>query len=369
MTKVSQRFLLDLLSTPSPTGWEARGQQLWTDYVRKAAHRVESDAYGNAWATLDGSAPTAPCIMLEAHADEVGFIIKYVTEDGYLRLTRVGGIDHANARGRRLTILGDKGNVQGVIGNTAIHIRDSKDGEKAPEVHELFVDIGAANPQEVAKLGLRVGHPAVYSESAQLFGRNRLVGRALDNRVGGFIIAEVIRRLARSEKPTTATVHAANCVHEEIGGLGSMMVAHRLNPDVCLVVDVTHATDTPGIKFDKHGEVALGKGPTLTHGAANHPLVVQRLMEVAERHEIAIQHEAASRYTGTDADKIYPMREGIPTALVSLPLRYMHSVVEMADFGDVELAIRLLARFVRSVKAKDSFFIPMRGQVPHTNGE
>lgn len=361
MTKTSQRFLLDLLSTPSPTGWEAQGQRLWTEYLRKSAHRVESDAYGNAWATLDGSEPAAPCLMLEAHADEVGFIVKYVTEDGYLRLSRVGGIDHATARGRRLTFLGDKGPVTGIIGNTAIHIRDIRNGEKAPEIHELYVDIGASSPQDVAKLGIRVGHPAVYSESAQLFGRNRIVGRALDNRIGGFIIAEVIRRLARAEKPTVATVHAANCVHEEIGGLGSMMVAHRLNPDVCLVLDVTHATDTPGIKFDKHGEVTLGKGPTITHGAANHPLVVKRLMDVAEQHQIEIQHEAASRYTGTDADKIYPIREGIPTALVSLPLRYMHSVVEMADFDDVERTIRLLMKFVRSIRAKDSFFISMQG--------
>lgn len=359
MTKSSQRFLLDLLSTPSPTGWEARGQQIWAAYVRQSAQRVESDAYGNAWATLDGSEPSAPCIMLEAHADEIGFIIKYVMDDGYLRLSRVGGVDHATARGRRLTVLGDRGPVQGVIGNTAIHIRDLKNGEKAPEVHELYVDVGASNPQEVAQMGLRVGHPAVYTETAQLFGKNRITGRALDNRIGGFIIAEVIRRLARSETPPVATVHAANCVHEEIGGLGSMMVAHRLNPDVCVVLDVTHATDTPGIKFEKHGEVTLGKGPTLTHGAANHPLVVRRLMEVAEKHQISVQHEAASRYTGTDADKIYPVREGIPTALVSLPLRYMHSVVEMADFGDVDLTIRLLTRFVRSVKTKDSFFIPV----------
>lgn len=298
--------------------------------------------------------------MLEAHADEIGFIIKYITEHGFLRLTRVGGIDHATARGRRLTFLGDKGPVEGVIGNTAIHIRDTKNGEKTPEVHELYVDVGASNSQDVAKLGLRVGHPAVYSDNAQLFGRNRIIGRALDNRMGGFIIAEVIRRLGRSDRQAAATVHAANCVHEEIGGLGSMMVAHRLNPDVCVVLDVTHATDTPGIKFDKHGEVTLGKGPTLTHGAANHPLVVQRLMEVAEANQIAIQHEAASRFTGTDADKIYPIREGIPTALVSIPLRYMHSVVETADFNDVELAIRLLMRFVRSVKAKDSFFIPVQ---------
>jgi len=358
VTKNSKKFLLDLLAVPSPTGWESRGQQLWTGYLQTASDRVESDAYGNAWATLDGSAADAPSIMLEAHADEIGFIVKHITDDGYLRLDRVGGIDHATARGRRLILLGDEGEVEGVIGNTAIHIRENKGDEKAPEVHELYVDVGVSSADEVARKGLRVGHPGVYADTAQLFGKNRIVGRALDNRIGGFIIAEVIHRIARAANRPAATVHAANCVHEEIGGLGSMMVAHRLHPDLCIVLDVTHATDTPGIKFEKHGEVSLGSGPTLTHGAANHPLVVRRLIEVAEKHKIPIQHEAASRFTGTDADKIYPVREGIPTALVSLPLRYMHSVIETADFSDVDFLVQLLTEFVKSVDdEEENFFV------------
>lgn len=364
MQASARKFLFDLLSTPSPTGWEAPGQRKWAAYARKFADRLESDAYGNAWATIDGSAAAgkgrkAPVLMLEAHADEIGFIVKHITDEGYLHVDRVGGVDHATARGRRVTILGDKGEVRGLIGNTAIHIRDRSGGEKAPEVYELYVDIGASNEKEVAKLGVRVGNPMVYSDNAEEFGKNRIVGRALDNRIGGFIIAEVMRELSKSTPKPRATVVAANCIHEEIGGLGSRMVAHRLMPDVCVVLDVTHATDTPSIKHSQHGEVTLGGGPSLTHGAANHTAVVERLMAVAEKAKIPIQHEAASRFTGTDADGIYHTREGIPTALVSLPLRYMHSVVEVADLADVAQVVQLLAEFAKSVAPNDKFEIKL----------
>ncbi len=356
MNKTAKTFLFDLLGTPSPTGWEVAGQRKWAAYLRGCADAVDSDAYGNAWATLRGSAGDRPVVMLEAHADEIGFIVKAVTSEGFLRVDRIGGIDHATARGRRVTIMGDKGPVLGVIGNTAIHLRDRED-EKAPKVHELYVDIGASNPKEVDKAGVRVGHPLVYQDCAEEFGRNRIVGRALDNRIGGFIIAEVTRRLAAESTRPEATLVAANCVHEEIGGMGSMMVAHRLRPDVCVVLDVTHATDSPGIGEDKHGKVTLGGGPSITHGAANHPQVTGRLMEVAKQESITLQHEAASRFTGTDADSIYPIREGIPTGLVSLPLRYMHSVVEVADLGDVEKVIDLLSAFVKSVRPGDRFAV------------
>ena len=356
MTKPSKSFLFDLLSTPSPTGWESRGQQKWVDYTSKFADSVESDAYGNAWATISGD-DGAPTVMLEAHADEIGFIVKFVTDEGFLRVDRIGGVDHATARGRRVVIQGDNGDVFGIIGNTAIHIRDRRNGEKAPEIQDLYVDVGASKRSEVEKMGIRVGHPMVYADSAEEFGKDKIVGRALDNRIGGYIIAEVIQRL--SKKKPTATVYAANCIHEEIGGLGSMMVAHRLNPGVCVVLDVTHATDTPGIKFAEHGKVTLGGGPSLTHGAANHVNVVNRLIDVAKDEQIPLQHEAASRFTGTDADKIYHSREGIPTALVSLPLRYMHSVVETADLRDVEQVIQLLAAFSASVSAGDDFWVQL----------
>ncbi len=360
MDAPTKTFLFDLLNTPSPTGWETGGQKVWMDFTRKHADRVEHDAYGTAWATLEGSGKAPRRIMLEAHADEIGFIVKQITADGFLRLDRVGGSDTATARGRRIQFLGEKGSVIGIIGNTAIHLRkDSLGDEKAPKIHELYVDVGATNAEEVAKLGLRVGIPAVYADSAQEFGNERLVGRALDNRLGGFIIAQVLARLAKRKKKLTSTLIAVNAVQEEIGGHGARMAAYRLNPDVAIVLDVTHATDTPGIDHAVHGDVKLGAGPTITHGTCNHPRVIKRLLEVAAKAKIPIQHESSSRYSGTDTDVIFNVREGIPSALVSFPLRYMHSVVEMADLRDVEKTIDLLVAFVESVAAGDDFKVQL----------
>jgi endoglucanase len=360
MDKAAKHFLFDLLRTPSPTGFEIAGQRLWAKYVHQFADRVENDAYGNAWATIDGAAKKPRRIMIEAHADEIGFIVKHITKEGWLRVDRVGGSDTATARGRRLEILGDKGPVRGIIGNTAIHLRkDSLADEKAPKIHELYVDVGASTDAEVKKLGLRVGHPAVYADAAEEFGDGRVVGRALDNRLGGFILTQVLARLSKSRKKLRSTVTVVNAVQEEIGGHGARMIAHRLNPDVAIVLDVTHATDTPGIDHSIHGEVKLGGGPTITHGTCNHPLVIRRIMEVAERQGIALQHESSSRYSGTDTDVIFNTRDGIPSALISFPLRYMHSVVEMCDLRDIQRTIELVAAFTESVVEGDDFAVKL----------
>lgn len=343
-------FLFDLLDTPSPTGFEAPGQRVWAGFVRPHAEAVESDAYGNVWATRPGSGPK---LLLEAHADEIGFMIKHVTDEGLLYVDRVGGSDAAAARGRRLRILGSKGEVRGVIGNTAIHLRDRNGDEKAPKVEELYVDVGAKNRDEVAALGLRVGHPMVYADGPEWLGEARLVGRALDNRLGSYVTAQVLKSLA--ETPASADVTVLNAIQEEIGGHGARMAAYHLRPDVAVVLDVTHATDTPGIPKTKHGEVKLGGGPTVTHGTVNHPKVVERLVAVAEAEGIAIQHESSSRFSGTDTDVIFHSRRGIPSALVSIPLRYMHSAVETVAVSDVEATIRLLTAFARSITTDDSF--------------
>ncbi len=360
MDAKTREFLFDLLQTPSPTGWEIAGQRKWAAYAGQFADRIESDAYGTAWATLDGSGKKPRRVMIEAHADEIGFIIKQVTKEGWLRLDRVGGSDTATARGRRIDILGDKGIVRGVIGNTAIHLRkDSLADEKAPKIHELYVDVAASSAADVKALGLRVGHPAVYADGVEALGKHRIVGRALDNRMGGFILTQVLARLARAKRRPDSTVIAVNAVQEEIGGHGARMAAHRLMPDVCLVLDVTHATDTPGIDQSMHGEVKLGGGPSITHGTSNHPRVNERLIQCAEKAGIAIQHESSSRYSGTDTDVIFTVREGIPCGLISLPLRYMHSVVEMADLRDVDHVIDLMVAFVESVSGKDEFKVSL----------
>ncbi len=354
MTNADLDSLLALLRTPSPTGYEAEGQRVWAGGLRPHADRVESDAYGSAWATLDGAAPGAARVMLEAHADEIGFTVKHVTDDGFVRIDRLGGSDPAIARARRLVFLGDAGPVPGVVGHTAIHLRDKSAEEKAPKWEELFVDVGAAHKDEVAARGLRVGTPAVYADEPISLTETRLVGRALDNRVGGFVVAQALRRLASGDRPA-ATVLAVNSVQEEVGLHGAQMMAYRLDPHVALVVDVTHATDQPGFDHARHGLVKLGAGPTVTHGVVNHPAVVRRLVEVASKKRIPLQHETTSRSSGTDTDVIVRSKAGVPSALVSIPLRYMHSPVETVDLGDVEAAIRLLAAFVRSLSPEDRF--------------
>ena len=354
MTKAEKSFLFELLETPSPTGFEMPGQRVWADYIGTFADSVECDAYGSTWATLKGQSDKI--VMLEAHADEIGYMIKHITKDGFLYLDQIGGSDSATGRGRRLQILGDEGVVLGVIGNTAIHLRrDSLGNEKAPKVHELWVDVGASSEKEVAKMGLRVGHPAVYADGPSELGKDRLVSRAVDNRIGGFMIAQVMKKLAAAKKKPAFTVVCLNSVQEEIGGYGAKMATHRIQPDVSLCTDVTHATDTPGLSAPMYGRVELGGGPTVTHGSANHPLVVERLIEVAEKKKITIQHEAAGRFTGTDTDSIFQSRSGIPSALVSLPLRCMHSVIEMASYADVEATTDLMAGFIENLGKKETF--------------
>ena len=347
-------FLFDLLRTPSPTGFEAPGQRLWAARAAGLADRVESDAYGSAWAVKDGADTDAPTVLLEAHADEIGFALKYVTDDGFLRVDRIGGSDHAIARARRVVFLGSEGPVAGVLGNTAVHLRDRDKDEKAPKIEELFVDIGASSREEVAERGLRVGHPAVYADAVEMLTDSRVTGRALDNRLGGFVLTQVLAALQTGERPA-ATAVALNAVQEEIGGNGAKMATWAISPDVAVVLDVTHATDSPGIEKAKHGEVVLGEGPTVTHGTVNHPAVVERLVAVADENGIPLQHESSSRYSGTDTDVVFTTKAGVPSALVSVPMRYMHSTVETVDLSDVEHTARLLEAFVRSVRADDTF--------------
>ncbi len=354
MKEEDRNFLLDLLGTPSPTGWEAAGQRVWTERMRGVADSVASDAYGNAWAILRGTAGENFNVMLEAHADEIGFIVKHIDEKGFLTLAPIGGSDRAIAAARRIRIFGDQGEVHGLIGNTAIHLRDT-DKDKVLEWKDHYADVGAASAEEVADLGIRPGHAAIYRDEAEELPKGRIVGRAIDNRVSGYLLSRVVAELAKDSARPYATTMAVNAVQEEIGSFGARMVSHRLNPNVALVFDVTHATDTPGMDQKAQGKVELGKGPTVAHGAANHPLVVKRLMEVAKKANLDLQHEAISSSTRTDTDAVFVTRQGIPSALVSLPLRYMHSPTELIDMSDVETAVRLVVGFVRSITADDTF--------------
>lgn len=352
---VPNPLLRDMLSLPSPPGHEAPLQSLWAREARKFASRVESDAYGNTWAVIEGAAGhRGPRVLIEAHADEIGLTIRHISDDGFLHIAPLGGSDLEILRARRVTILGLNGPVPGIIGNTATHLRKNDDPGKKTKWPDLFVDIGVSTRDEALAAGVRPGCAAVLDDSPALFGDGLLLGRALDNRVGGWILLRVLEEL-RAAAPLAATCIAANCVHEEIGGPGARMTAFRLNPDLAIVLDVTHATDTPGIDQREHGRVLLGRGPALTHSPANHPALTARLESVAASLGLPLQHESASRFTGTDTDDIYPSRAGIPSALVSVPLRYMHSPVECASMRDLDAAAALIAAFVRSLAPGERF--------------
>lgn len=356
MTDNEQSFFFELLDTPSPTGFEAQGQRVWVDYVSEHADAVKTDTYGTAWASLDGTTDDAPQVMLDAHVDEIGFMVRHITDNGFIHVNRIGGSDRAIARGLRVRILGENGPVTGVVGNTAIHLRKKKN-EKVPKTHELFVDIGAASKEDVHDRGIRVGHPMVFDVGPTSLTDTRITARAIDNRLGGFIIAQTLKRLA-TDRPAWS-VQAANSVQEEIGGHGAEMITHRLRPDVAVAFDVTHATDSPGIKSTKHGEIKIGEGPTVTHGTSNHPQLVQRVVEVAEAEDIPLQHESSSRRTGTDTDSIFKSRSGVPSVLLSVPLRYMHSTVEVVDTEDIEHCVQLYVALVRSLKPDDVFGVEL----------
>lgn len=347
------RFLTTLLETPSPSGREIRAQQLWAGELKKYSSSVQCDSYGNTWAVFDAMEPDAPTLMIEAHADEIGFMIRYVTPEGFLRVECVGGSDTAIARGRRILFDGKKGPVMGITGNTAIHLRDAD--EKPPKTWELFIDVGASSDKEVEKMGLRIGDVGVYSDGPVFMNGKKIVCRALDNRINGFILSEIARSLAKRKTAPAWNIVLANTIQEEVGCIGAGMLAHRINPQAAICLDVTHATDSPGIDKARYGDVHLAKGPTLTHGTANHPLLLERLEKTAKKSKIHIQHEAAGRRTGTNTDALYTTRDGIPSALISLPLRYMHSPVETADMDDVLAVTELVIAFIDSLSPSDHF--------------
>lgn len=352
----AKEFLENLIATPSPTGYESAGQKVWKEYISAYADKVESDAYGSAVAKLEVNS-TLPLIMIEAHVDEIGMVVQHISDDGFLTLNRLGGSDSTIARAKRVTIYNKRGKVSGVIGNTAIHLQDSKNGGgKQPSWKDIYVDIGVTSRKEALEL-VQVGDPALYTDELDYLNDDIFTGRALDNRVGGFVIAQVMRRLKSERGQLKVNVMALNAVQEEVGGFGARMMSYRHMPDAAIVTDVTHATDTPGIDNKEHGTIKLGKGPSIQHGGANHPALVALIEETAESRSIPIQHEATSIRTGTDTDSIFFQRTGIPSALISLPLRYMHSPVETASMEDVNNLIKLMAETILAMEPDQTFTV------------
>jgi len=352
MREKSLEFLRRLVNTPSPVGHEARGQRVWLDYAKKYADETFSDAYGNCVAVLNKGG--SPRIMLAGHADEIAMAVNYITDEGYIYVRKMGGVDAAITKAQRITIHNRKGPVKGVVGNVAPHLMKEEKDAKAPKIHEIFIDIGARSRKEALEL-VQIADPITLSDEFDLLRNDLAVARAFDNRVGTFSVAEALRLLQERKGKLNAEVCAVSNVQEEVGLLGARQIAYSLKPDVALVVDVTHATDYPNMNKAQHGDVRIGAGPTLTRGGCNHPDVVARLESIAKAKKIPIQHEAMSSTSGTDTDAIFWTRGGIASALISLPNRYMHSPVEVVSLKDLAMIPELLAGFAASLKKGEKF--------------
>ena len=352
MRAESLTFLEKLINTPSPSGFETRGQRVWLDYVSQFAEATETDAYGNAVAYLNKGG--SPRLMLAGHADEIGMTVNFINAEGFLYVRKVGGIDAAITKAQRVVIHTRNGPVKGVVGNVAPHLTKQEGEQKPPKIHELFIDIGADNKKAAEKL-VRIGDPITLADPFELLRGDLAVARAFDNRIGTFAVAETLRLLKENKKKLNAEICAVSNIMEEVGCLGARQIAYALKPDVALVVDVTHATDYPTVSQQQHGEIKIGHGPTVSHGGPNHAEVVVRLEEVAAREKIKLQHEAISSTSGTDTDVIFWTRGGIPSGLISLPNRYMHSPVEVVSLKDLEQIPKLMAAFALSLKAGEQF--------------
>ena len=354
MRDASLSFLETLINTPSPSGHEAKAQRLWLNEVQPYADETFSDAYGNTVAVLNKGG--SPRIMFAAHADEISMVVNHFHEDGFLYVRRSGGVDPAITRAQRVTIHSKKGPVNGVVASVAPHLTKAEGDRKPPKIHELFIDIGTNSRRESEKL-VRIGDPITLNDRFELLRNGLAVARAFDNRVGTFAVAETLRLLHGKRKNLQAEILAVSNIMEEVGCLGARQIAYSLKPDAALVVDVTHATDYPTVNQAQHGDIQIGRGPTLTHGGCNHKILVDRLELIARKNKIPLQHEAVSSTSGTDTDVIFWTRGGIPSALISLPNRYMHSPVELISLKDLERIPQLMAAFALSVKKADAFMI------------
>ena len=352
MREPSLNFLRTLVNTPSPVGHEVRGQRIWLDYVRPFAEETFWDAYGNCVAVLNKGG--SPRLMLAAHADEIALSICFINEEGYLYVRKLGGVNPAITKAQRVLIHTRKGPVKGVVGNVAPHLMREEKDPKPPKISDLFIDIGVSSRKEAETL-VRIGDPVTLCDEFDLLRNDLAVGRAFDNRIGTFAVAEALRLLKERKVKLQAEVCAVSNVQEEVGLLGARQIAYSLKPDVALVVDVTHATDYPTVNKAQHGDVKVGKGPTITHGGCNHPEVMARIEQVAKAKKIPLQHEAMSSSSGTDTDAIFWTRGGIASGLISLPNRYMHSPVEVISLKDLQLVPELLAAFAASLKQGEEF--------------
>lgn len=341
LSDASLNFFKSYINTPSPVGFEYTGQRLWLDYIKPYVDTTFTDPYGTAVGVINPD--HAFKVVIEAHVDEISWFVNYITNEGLMYLKRNGGVDHQIAPGQRVFIHGKKGPVKAVFGWPAIHTRISTaDKEPVAKVENLFLDCGARNKKEIEELGIHVGAVVTYQDGFDELAYDYYIGRAFDNRIGGFMIAETARLLKENRRKLPFGLYVVNAVQEEIGLRGAEMIARRIKPNIAIITDVTHDTTTPMINKMIEGDTSCGKGPSLSYGPAVHNKLLQLVEDVAQKAEIPVQLRAVSRSTGTDTDSFAYANDGCPSVLISIPLRYMHTTVEMLHRNDIEQTIRLM---------------------------
>ncbi|NJX16648.1 M42 family metallopeptidase [Tamlana crocina] len=352
LNKKSMDFLEKYLNNASPTGYEWTGQKLWMDYLKPYVDEFITDTYGTAVGVINPEAKYK--VVIEGHADEISWYVNYISDNGLIYVIRNGGSDHQIAPSKVVNIHTKNGIVKGVFGWPAIHTRD-KSKEEAPKPDNIFIDCGCANKEEVEKLGVHVGCVITYPDEFHILNEDKLVCRAIDNRMGGFMIAEVARLLKENKKELPFGLYITNAVQEEIGLRGAEMITQTIKPNVAIVTDVTHDTTTPMIEQKKEGLLEMGKGPVVAYAPAVQQKLRDLITDTAEKKKIPFQRSALSRATGTDTDAFAYSNGGVASALISLPLRYMHTTVEMVHKDDVENVIKLIYETLLQIKAGDTF--------------
>lgn len=345
-------FVRNYLNNASPTGFESEGQKLWLNYIKPYVDEHFVDTYGTAVAVINPKAEYK--VVIEAHADEISWFVHYITKDGFIYLRRNGGSDHQIAPSKRVNIHTKKGIVKAVFGWPAIHVRDAAK-EESPSLKNIFLDCGCTSDKEVEKLGIHVGCVITYEDEFMILNDRYFVGRALDNRIGGFMIAEVARLLKENKTKLPFGLYITNSVQEEVGLRGAEMITQRIKPNVAIVTDVCHDTQTPMMSKVSSGDLSCGKGPVLTYGPAVQNNLLELIINAADKKKIPFQRAAVSRATGTDTDAFAYSIGGVASALISLPLRYMHTTVEMVHKEDVENVIKLIYESLKSIKNNQDF--------------
>ena len=351
LNKNSEKFLTTYLNNASPTGFEVAGQKVWLDYIRPYIDEYFTDNYGTVVGVINPKSDYK--VVIEAHADEISWFVHYITKDGFIYLRRNGGSDHMIAPSKRVNIHTERGIVKAVFGWPAIHTRHTK--EDAPSMKNIFLDCGCSSKEEVEELGVHVGCVITFEDEFMVLNKNRYCGRALDNRIGGFMIAEVARLLKENKNKLPFGLYIVNAVQEEVGLRGAQMIANRIKPDVAIVTDVCHDTGTPMINKIEQGDLKSGEGPVLTYGPAVQNNLLNLIIDTAKNKKVPFQRAAASRATGTDTDAFAYSNDGVPSALISLPLRYMHTTNEMCRKEDVENTIKLIYETILTIKKDQSF--------------